>query len=326
MLVAVFPLVYLSAFLLALRRLLHKEPDGLLVFIVFALPIYLTSLSVSFLFGYGSFVPVMQVFKEVLVLIALLVCIWKLPRKFKPNSTDWLLILYVLYAFLYIWIPSGSYSLQERAIAFKGISFFPALYFIGRFVDYRSINLQKWLHYICTVTIAAGAMVLLEALTDRHLQLSTGYADYNFYFFNVAPAGNYDLTWTFESGSGHKRFASFYSMPLEHAAATLVHFSALFALSFRRWGRYTLPPFLQLTLVATLLSIVFALSRAAFAGYFIMLYVYAIAAGKKAWLRLIHGSIIVGIISCLNKQRNIFSLVQHAHMQQVRLAVQPKLF
>ncbi len=299
MLVAIFPLVFLGAFLLALKKLLNKEPDGVLVFIIFALPIYLTSLSVSFLFGYAALVPAMQVLKEVLVLIALVVCVWKLRQRFKPDGTDWLLILYVLYAFLYIWIPSSNYSVTERALAFKGISFFPVLYFIGRLIDHRSINLKKWLYYICIVTVAAGATVLIEALTDRHLQLSTGYADYNFYFFNVAPAGNYDLTWTFESGSGHKRFASFYSMPLEHAAATLVSFSALFALSLQRWGKYTLPPFLQLTLVATLLSIVFALSRAAFAGYFIMLYVYAVAARKKGWLRAIHGTIIAGILCWL---------------------------
>lgn len=299
MLVAVFPLLFLGSFLIGLKNLLNQKPDGLMVFIVFALPVYLTSLSVSFLLGYAALVPVMQALKEILVLVALVSCIWMLPKRFQPTGTDWLVLLYVAYAFFYIWLPSSQYSLKERAIAFKSVSFFPVLYFVGRLVDPRKINLKKWLHYICIVTIAAGTLVLFEALSDQHLQLSTGYADYNFYFFNVSPAGNYGLTWTFESGSGHKRFASFYSMPLEHAAATLVSFSALFALSFRRWGKYSLPPFLQLTLMATLLSIVFALSRAAFAGYFIMLYVYAIAAGKKQWLRIIHGTIIIGVLSWL---------------------------
>lgn len=297
--VAVFPLLFLGSFVLALKKLLKKEPEGLLVFIIFALPIYLTSLSVSFLLGYAPLVPLMQVLKELLVLIALALVIWHQKHRFRPTTTDWLMIFYMAYAFLYIWLPSGQFSVQERAVAFKGISFFPALYFIGRLTDHRKINVKKWLHYICIVTIAAGTLVLLEAFSDQHLQLSTGYAEYNFYFFNVAPAGNFGLTWTFESGSGHKRFASFYSMPLEHAAATLVSFSALFALSFRRWGRYALPPFLQLTLIATLLSIVFALSRAAFAGYFIMLYVYALAAGKKNWLRFIHGTIIAGAFAWL---------------------------
>lgn len=289
---AIFPLLYIGVFFAGMKRLLQGNPEGLLLFIVFGLPVYLTSLSVTHMLGFGNFIPVLQAFKEVLVLIALLTILWQLRNKPVPGTTDWLLLLYLGYAFLYLAFPSG-YSFREKLLALKGLAFFPLLYFVGRLVTPGRINLQRWLHYICMLAIAAGALVAYEAFTDQHFQQNTGYADYNFYYFNVEPAGNYGLTWTFESGSGHKRFASFFSMPLEHAAATLLAVSAIFALSFQKWGRYTLPPFLQLTLAATLLSIVFALSRAAFAGYFIMFYVYAVAARKKQWLRWIHGSILL---------------------------------
>lgn len=296
--VAVFPVAYLLAFLVGLRKLLSGSPEGLLVFIVFGLPLYLTSLSVAYMLGYGWLLPALQILKELMVLLALGGSLWQLQKRLQPSTTDWLLLGYIAYATAYLFLPSG-YPFRDKLVALKGVAFFPLLYFAGRIVDPNRLNLKKWLHYICLVTIAAGAVIAFEVWRDQHLQQLTGYADYNEHYFNVAPAGNYGLTWTFESGSGHKRFAAFYSMPLEHAAATLVSVSAIFALSFQRWGRYVLPPFLQVTLFACLMSIVFALSRAAFAGCFIMLYVYAFAAGKKKWLLAINVGILALVVAWL---------------------------
>ncbi|OLY93399.1 hypothetical protein SAMN05444008_107216 [Cnuella takakiae] len=296
LLVAIFPFFFASAFVAGLRQLLRGNAAGLMAFIVFALPLYFTSLSVSYMLGLGTYIPVLQATKELMVVVALAVIVWQLNRRFKPTTTDWILILYVAYAALYLFVPSG-FSFKERLLAFKGLAFFPVVYFAGRLVDPGQINLRKWLSYICVVTIVAGALVAYEALSGEHLQQHTGYADYNLNFFNMEPAGNFGLTWTFETGSGHKRFASFYSMPLEHAAATLISASAIFALSYKRLGRFRLSPLLIVTALATLLSIAFALSRASFVGYFIMLYVYAFAAGKRSWLMGINAMIGVGVLA-----------------------------
>jgi hypothetical protein len=296
LLVAIFPFIFTVAFLYGLKELLRGQTDGLLVFIVFALPLYFTSLSITNMLGLGSLVPLVQASKEGMAALAFGGVLWQLRRRFRPATTDWLLLLYVGYALVYLLVPSG-FSIKEKLLAYKGLAFFPLLYFVGRLVDPNKIVLRKWLYYICVVTIAAGAVVAFEALRGEHLQQHTGYADYNLNFLNMEPAGNFGLTWTFETGSGHKRFASFYSMPLEHAAATLISVSAIFALSYHRMGQYRLTPFLVITALATLVSIIFALSRASFVGYFIMLYVYAFAAGKRNWLIGINAMVGAGVLA-----------------------------
>ncbi|MCX6204966.1 MAG: hypothetical protein NTZ19_01775 [Bacteroidetes bacterium] len=181
---------------------------------------------------------------------------------------------------------------MEKLIALKGISFFPFVYFAGRFCKPNEINLNKWFHYLCILAILTGALLLFEIIPYVHFQTYTGYADFNSRFFNVEPAGHYGLTWTFESISGIKRFASFFSMPLEHAAATLISISVIAALATNKKNKIILQPFLVFSFLITLLSIFFAFSRAAFASYFLMIYVYLLITKNKAVLKLINWGIV----------------------------------
>ncbi|MFX8972765.1 hypothetical protein ABTN24_19850, partial [Acinetobacter baumannii] len=79
------------------------------------------------------------------------------------------------------------------------------------------------------MAVAAALVVCYEVITNTHLQTRTGYADFIYYILNQEPGGNYGLTWTFETENGLKRFASFFSMPLEHAAATVVTVAVIMA-------------------------------------------------------------------------------------------------
>lgn len=112
-------------------------------------------------------------------------------------------------------LPIGEYGLVDRLIAFKSTSFFALIYFAGRLFNPAHLYVNKYFHYILLVCIAAAVIVISEVLLDRHLQTLTGYGDYNYYFFNQEPTGDYGLTWTFELETGGlKRFASFFLIRL----------------------------------------------------------------------------------------------------------------
>ena len=197
---------------------------------------------------------------------------------------------------LYVFLPIGKYGFTDKVIALKSLSFFVFIYFIGRIFDPKKIYVNQYFKYICAVAIASGLVLLYEVINYQHLQTLSGYADYNFYLFNQEPNGNYGLTWTFEIEGGIKRFASFFSNPLEHSAATILSVSILAALYTRQNNAIKLDAFGIIVLLSTLLGIAFALSRAAFVNYFLLIYIYAFITHKKIILNIIHLSIIAAIL------------------------------
>ena len=305
-----FPCIYIISFLTASYQLFNRKQEGILVFIVFALPIYITSLSIANMYGFSWMIPALQFCKELLILFALFTYIYKQEPKLHLQTVDWLVFSYLAYNLLYAILPVGSYSFTEKLIALKGISFFPLVYFVGRYCNPNEINLNKWFHYLFILAILTGVLLLFEIIPYVHFQTFTGYATFNSQFFNVEPAGHYDLTWTFESISGIKRFASFFSMPLEHAAATLISISVIAALVIDRNNKIKLTPFLLVAFGFTLLSIFFAFSRAAFASYFLMIYVYFLITKNKLGLKLIHWGmafVVFAIIAWL--QGDIYEVI-----------------
>lgn len=295
----IFPCLYIASFLTATYKLFNRQQEGILVFLIIALPIYITSLSIANMYGFSWMIPALQFFKELVILFALFTNLYKQNVKLRLQAVDWLVLSYLVYNFLYVVLPLGSYSITEKLIALKGISFFPFVYFAGRFCNPNEININKWFHYLCILAILTGVVLVFEIVPYMHFQTYTGYAAFNSRFFNVEPAGHYDLTWTFESISGIKRFASFFSMPLEHAAATLISISVIAALATNKKNKIQLKPFLILTFAFTLLSIFFAFSRAAFASYFLMIYVYLIITKNRLGLKLIHWGIAFVVFAVL---------------------------
>lgn len=295
----IFPCIYIASFVTALYKLFHKQQEGLLVFVICAMPIYFTSLSIANMYGLTGAIPFFQSFKELLILVSLVAFTYRYNRKIRLQPVDWLVLAYLAYNFLYALLPLGPYSFTERLLALKGISFFPFVYFAGRFCNPLQINVNKWFKYLCLLAILTGIVLVFEVVPYVHLQTYTGYADYNFDFFNVDPAGNYGLTWTFESINGIKRFASFFSMPLEHAAATLISISVIAAMATDKKNRIRINSFLIITFLFTLFSISFAFSRAAFASYFLMIYVYVLMTRNRLLLRIIHVTILAATLAVL---------------------------
>lgn len=261
---------------------------------IFGLSIYNTTLSILYNAGLRSYISFLQPCKEIVVLAMLGVVLWNLKDKIRFHLIDYCIGGYLIYTFLYVLIPVGEYGFMDRLLAFKSSSFFGLIYFAGRLMDTRSIQISKYFHYILIVAIAAALLVIYEVISDQHFQSSTGYSEYVYDFFGQEPEGNYGLTWTFERAeSGYKRFASFFSDPLEHASATLLTISVIAGL-FTTKNNFFYPSKLGvIALMATLISVVFSISRSSMVSYFIVIYVYAVITRKKYILQASHTFIIL---------------------------------
>jgi hypothetical protein len=286
----IFPLIYLTSFFVALREVIKGNRQGIFIFLIFGLSMYTTAMSVAFLLGLKEFIPVFQYFKEVLLLTLLVLNIVNLKFLPRLHLIDYAVLSFLLYTFIYAILPIGEQSFFDRLLAFKSTSFFVVVYFTGRLMDIRTIYISKYFNFIVLLTIAAGAVLLLEVIFNQHLQTISGFADYVYYFFNFEPSGNFGLSWTFESEGGFKRFASFFANPLEHASATLLALSVIIALFTRDDNKFKPSTMGVLALGASLLSIIFALSRAPFVSYFLIIYVYALITKKKYITHTVHAA------------------------------------
>jgi len=292
----IFPLIYLTSFFVALREVIKGYRQGVLVFLIFGLSMYTTAMSVAFLLGLKDLIPIFQYFKEVLIISLFILNIVTLRYIPRLHLIDYAILAFLAYTLLYAILPIGEESFFNRLLALKSTSFFVVVYFTGRFMDIREIYISKYFNYIVLLTIAAGFVLVGEVIFNQHLQTITGFADYVYYFFNFEPSGNFGLSWTFESEGGYPRFASFFANPLEHASATLLALSVIIALFTRDDNRFKPSGMGWLALGASLLSIIFALSRAPFVSYFLVIYVYALVTKKKYITHVVHAIFGIGVI------------------------------
>jgi hypothetical protein len=294
--VIIFPIIYLLSFFWACREIYIGKTEGILVFLIFGLSMYTTAMSVSFMVGLKSLIPFFQFFKELLVLSVFLLNLFNLRHRPRFHIIDYALLAFFAYTLLYVVLPIGEQGFGAKLLAFKSTSFFIVVYFTGRLFDPRTVYVNRFFTYIVLLTIGAGAVLVLEIASYQQLQLYTGYAEYCYYFFNIEPGGVHGLSTTFDSDSGLRRFASFYNNPLEHAAATLLALSVIGALYTREDNKFRPTIFGVLALGSTALSIMFALSRAPLAAYFLIIYVYALVTKKRFITYTVHiGALIVAI-------------------------------
>ncbi len=281
----IFPLIYLLAFLFSVKEVINGNRQGILLFFIFGLSIYPVTLSILFVLGLQQLIPFFQPLKEILIISVFALSIWHYRQKLVLHPVDWAIIFFFTLTIVYLFIPMGGFSFGERLSALKSTSFFAVIYATGRLLNIKDIYLSRNFKYALLVTIAAAILTLGEGLAGQHFQTISGYAEYNFYMYDQEPSGNYGLTWTFEA-SGFKRFASFFSNPLEHAAATLLAVALIAGLYTNDDNKIKLDSFGKLALLASQISIFFALSRASLVSYFFIIYVYAFITKKKAILNL----------------------------------------
>ncbi|RZL56838.1 MAG: hypothetical protein EOO93_18305 [Pedobacter sp.] len=303
----IFPLVYLSAFALALLDIIKGKKEGFVLFLIFGLSIYTTALSVTFMLGFKGLIVYLQSFKEIFVILILGISIWNLRTKIKFHYLDYLILAFFAYTLIYAILPIGEQGLVDRLMAFRTLSFFVLVYACGRLFKPQEIYISKYFHYILLLAIAATVVMLTEVVSNQHLQTNTGYADYNFYLFNFEPSGNYGLTWTFESEGGYKRFASFFANPLEFASSTIIAISVLAALYTTNQYKLKIDSFGYIALLSTLTCIIFAFSRSAFISYFILVYAYSLFTKRKYITNTIHAGaaiVVIYVVYLLTKEQD----------------------
>lgn len=303
----VFTLIFVASFIVAFREVLKGRRDGILIFMILGMSMYTTAMSVTFLLGLKFLVPIFKYCKEILILCTLALNIYGLTRRPRFHKIDYVIFVFLALMCTYALLPIGEQGFTDRLLALKTSCFYIVVYFTGRLIDSQGVFISKYFNYLVLLTIAAGGVVLIEVIMNQHLQSQTGYADYVYYFFNFEPSGSFGLSTTFESQGGYKRFASFFDNPLEHAAATLLALSVILALYTNNENKFKINYLGMIALGASVLSILFALSRAPLVAYFLIIYVYAVVTRYKTITTIFHATGIcasIYIIYLFNDKTN----------------------
>ena len=246
-----FPLLFLGSFALALYKVVKGDANGLFIFLIGGLPFYAISLSLIYLLGGKIWVPIIQSFKEIIILATLVTLLFQKNTIVRLHLLDKLIIAFFIFSLLFV-------------------------------------PLQKQFSFILILTIAAALLSAGEYLFQTHLQTYTGYATFNDYVYKQDPSGSYGLSWTFEIENGVKRFAAFFSTPLEHASATLIALAIIAGLYTEKNRKINLQPLGWFALLATVACILFSLSRAALLGYFLMILIYSFLTRRKEILSVFY--------------------------------------
>lgn len=302
-----FPIIYIISFVYAITLLLKKEIKGFYIFIAIGLPVYINALSVTYLYGFEKAIPVMQAFKEISLVFAFFLVILQFKKRPKLILIDKLILLFFIYSLLYLFLPIGEYNFFNRLIAFKALSVFPVIYFTGRFCKIDNINIDQFFSYICAVIIAAAFVLLFEVIPYQHLHTHTGLTNFMVHFYNAQAGGSYGLLYSFETESGLKRFGSIFSSPLELSAASILTLSILLGLITSKSNRIKFTNFYILTFFATLFCVLFAVSRAAFVNYFLLIYCYAHITHNKQIIKYFHYFVLlIGIYFAFFLKGNLY--------------------
>ncbi len=292
----IFPLIFITSFILACREVWRGNTSGVLIFIIFGLSMYTTAMSVTFKYGLKETIPFLQVFKEVLIITVLILNLVALKHRPRFHLIDYLIFAYLLYLVVYAILPIGEQGFVNRLMALKSISFYIVVYFTGRFIDSKTVFINKYFSYIVLLTIGVAAVLMVEVAAQTPLQFNSGYFDYSYYFYNLDADGAFGLRVGFNSDTGFIRFASLFTSPLEHAGATLLALAVIAGLYTRDDNKISINNIGLLALGATMLSIVFALSRAPLASYCIMIYAYAVITKRKVIVNIIQAAFALAVI------------------------------
>jgi hypothetical protein len=292
----IFPLIYIVSFYIALKEIYKGKNDGVLTFIIFGISVYTIAMSVTFDLGLKTFIPYLQSFKELLIIIALGATIFSLKVRPRFHLVDYVILAFLFYLTLFAILPIGEQGLVNRLLALKGTAFFVLVYFIGRFINPKTVYVNKYFNYVVLLTIAAASVTLIEAVTHTPLPTISGLFEYSYYFLNLDADGEFGLSAMFNSDSGLMRYPSFFTSPLEHAGATLLALSIILGLYTRDDNKFTISNTSILALGATVISMILSFSRAPIVSYCIVIYVYALITKKRLIVNTIHiGFIIAGM-------------------------------
>ncbi|WP_114751826.1 O-antigen ligase family protein [Pleomorphovibrio marinus] len=248
-------------------------------FLLAYLPFHITVLSLTYQTTYSPIlVAFFQLAKDLMVILGFVLFllfhknIFEYPLRL--NIVDRLFLFFIGLALLFMFLPIGESSFVNKAFYFKNMLIPAIVYFLGRNTRFTDQEISNFFKVIFVIAVAAFLVNLLESTLDTHFQSYTGYALFNQAIYDTAPSGNFGLSWTFETQAITKRFASFFSDPLEMASSVLLGFAAglIWYLSSKREDS----SIYLLVMFCSLASLFFASSRAAFAAFFVMIFFIAV--------------------------------------------------
>jgi len=288
------PLAYFASFFYSLVAIFKKKYFDILAFYIVGLPIYITTLAILEMYGLQSLVLMAQYSKEIISILSLFLILYTFKNRPTFSTTDYLVTFYFVFCGIYILLPLGSFNMYQKIIAFKNIAFFPIIYFIGRLISLDALNISKYQVLTILIGICFALIAITEYASNTHFQSHTGYAQYNLKYMGIEPQGSYGLSWTFEIEGGIKRFSSVFANPLEFAAGTIVLFAMIASAATLNNIRPT--SVLIIGMIAGIISVILALSRASFVGLMITIYAYCLLMRYKQLLNIIHVGLVTMIV------------------------------
>ena len=269
-----FLLIYGIFTYLLIRKIYYGESFYLLLYILFFLPVYSVFQLIVFKITQNFFfIDLIKYSKDFVIFSSFFVLIFGnrksiINRKFQITFLDKLVIFFIGISIIYAFIPLGPASLFVKAVYLKNILLIGIVYFIGKNTN---ISLEKFKFLkkaLIGLFLLAFFISTLEYLLGAHLHSILDYANYNLLINDIEPTGNFGLSWTFERGPDHPRFASFFSNPLEYSANLLLFLTIpLFHLIHNSKNRGS---YFFLLIIAGI-SFYYAYSRASIISGFLMI-------------------------------------------------------
>lgn len=261
------------------KIVLRRQWEYVIFFMCLYLPFYITILSIAYqATGSPVVVAIFQYLKELVLLLSIASFILFQRDIFgygiKLNWVDKLLIGFLGLATLYLFLPLGEAGFINKLLYLKNTLLMGVFYFLGRNTFFNNGQIADVFKCIMIIAVAAFALNIFEKTVGIHFQNFTGYALFNYAINGIEPTGNYGLAWTFETQTSAMRLASFFSDPLELASSCLLGFSTgliWYLTSKREQGG-----FFMLVMIASVGSLFFSSSRAAFAAFFMMVFFIAL--------------------------------------------------
>lgn len=253
--------------------------ESIVFFAILFFPIYITLLSVIYSStGSVQILSVFQYLKEIMVFCALIsFFIYQKDFSMYPfrlTFIDYIFFSFYVLSFSYLILPIGEATFLNKALYFKNIALMGFFFFFGRNTRFEFKENQILLTLILFVASIAFCINLFEFFTNSHFQQITGYAVFNEKINNILPSGNYGLTWTFETQTTGKRFASIFSDPLEQAISSLLFFSTALVM-FITTKKDNSVKYIFLVIIA-LFILFFSASRSSILALFIMCFYIAL--------------------------------------------------
>jgi len=252
--------------------------------IIIFLSVY--TLLLSLLFKLTQSVLLINILKSIKELIpALFILIVflasKITMKLKLVKLDLYILLFGLLCVVYLSLP-GSGSV--KFFGFKSLTFFLLPYVLGRIINLKINQKLSILKLFVSIGLLASLLGLIEFIFYSSIHELTGYSAYNQFFFNQNPSGHYGLTWTFETGSGHRRFSSFFANPLEYASSILLIFPIAFGIFNYNKENNINSKIGRFAFLIIAVSIIFPFSRASSIALMLEFFVIAIVFNKTRML------------------------------------------